>query len=127
MQRTFERRIKMDSIKKKKCRAIIHAASASAATIGGGLANIPGSDAPALLALQTTMIISLGKVFGRSVMDSMAKSMIADFLGCTVGKTVANILTGWLPGIGNAVNAATAASITETIGWAAAKEFDKGI
>ena len=53
--------------------------------------------------------------------------MIADFLGCTVGKTVANILTGWLPGIGNGINAVTAASVTEVIGWQAAKEFDEDI
>ncbi|MDE5558968.1 MAG: hypothetical protein K2J32_14985 [Ruminococcus sp.] len=110
---------------KRKCHAIIHTASASAAAIGGGLANIPGSDAPALLAIQTTMIISLGKVFEVSIAEAMAKQMIAEFLGCTVGKTVANILTGWLPGIGNAVNATTAAGITEVIGWAAAKEFDE--
>ncbi|MDE6780356.1 MAG: hypothetical protein K2J40_02715 [Ruminococcus sp.] len=117
----------MNFNQKRKCHAIIHAASGSAAAIGGGLANIPGSDAPALLAVQTTMIISLGSVFGVSIGDSMAKSMIAEFLGCTVGKTLANILTGWLPGIGNAVNATTAAGITEAIGWAAAKEFDKQI
>ncbi|MDE6539604.1 MAG: hypothetical protein K2K66_05390 [Ruminococcus sp.] len=110
---------------KRKCHAIIHTASVSAAAIGGGLANIPGSDAPALLAIQTTMIISLGKVFEVSIAEAMAKQMIAEFLGCTVGKIVANILTGWLPGIGNAVNATTAAGITEVIGWAAAKEFDE--
>ena len=115
----------MDYYDKRKCHAIIHAAAGSAAAIGGGLANIPGSDAPALLAIQMTMIISLGKVFEVSVAESMAKQMIAEFLGCTVGKTVANILTGWLPGIANAVNATTAAGITEVIGWAAAKEFDE--
>ena len=53
----------MNLIEKRKCMGIIHAASVSAAGIGAGLANIPGSDAPALLAIQTTMIISLGAVF----------------------------------------------------------------
>ncbi|MDE6034791.1 MAG: hypothetical protein K2G36_02655 [Ruminococcus sp.] len=116
----------MDSKQKAKCNAIIHAASGSAAAVGGGLANIPCSDAPILLTIQTTMIISLGAVFGVSLTESMAKSVLAKFLGCTVGKSVANILVGWLPGIGNAVNASTAAGITEIIGWAAAKMFDKG-
>ena len=97
----------MDYYDKRKCHAIIHAA--------------------ALLAVQTTMIISPGKVFEVSVAEAMAKQMIAQFLGCTVGKTVANILTGWLPGIGNAINATTVAGITEAIGWAAANEFDEGI
>jgi len=29
------------------------------------------------------------------------------------------VVLGWLPFLGNAVNAATAAAITEAIGWAA--------
>lgn len=111
--------------KRKKCEAIIQSASASAAAVGGGLANIPGSDAPVLLTIQTTMIVGIGKVFGKTIQESIAKQMIAQFLGCTVGKTVANILTGWLPGIGNGINAATAAGITELIGHAAMKEFAK--
>lgn len=106
----------MNYYDKRKCHAIIHAASGSAAAIGGRLAQIPGSDAPILVTIQTTMIISLGAVFGASVTESMAKSILADFLGVTVGKTVANILVGWLPGIGNAVNATTVAGITEVIG-----------
>lgn len=117
----------MTKKQKVKIHGIIHGASASAAAIGGGLANIPGSDAPALLAVQTTMIVAIGTVCGVSISDSLAKSMIADFLGVSVGKTVANILTGWLPGIGNGVNAATAATLTETIGWAALKSFENGI
>jgi uncharacterized protein (DUF697 family) len=28
-------------------------------------------------------------------------------------------LVGWIPGVGNAINAATAAALTEAIGWAA--------
>jgi uncharacterized protein (DUF697 family) len=30
---------------------------------------------------------------------------------------------GWLPGFGNAINAATAAALTEAIGWAAEEYF----
>ena len=42
-----------------------------------------------------------------------------------VGRTASQILIGWLPGVGNVINAVTAASLTETIGWIMAKEFEK--
>ena len=113
----------MTSSQQKKVHTIIHGASASAAAIGGGLANIPGSDAPALVALQTGMIISIGAVFNKKITESLAKSILADFLGVSVGKVIANVLSGWLPGIGNGINAATAAGLTELIGWTAANDF----
>ena len=117
----------MDKNQKGKVHAIIHSSAASAAAVGAGLAQIPSSDAPILVTIQTTMIVAIGAVFHKTVTESLAKSMLADFLGVTVGKTVANILIGWLPGIGNGINAVTAAGLTEAIGWAAAKEFDEGV
>ena len=41
------------------------------------------------------------------------------------GRTVSQFLVGWIPGLGNAINAGTAASITEGIGWYVAKNFSK--
>lgn len=38
----------MDKSTKKKCHAVIHSSSAAAAGVGGGLAQIPGSDSPIL-------------------------------------------------------------------------------
>ena len=38
----------MDRIKKRKCHTVIHSASAAAAGVGSGLAQIPGSDSPVL-------------------------------------------------------------------------------
>ncbi len=108
---------------RKKVHVIIHGASASAAAVGGGLANIPGSDAPVLLSIQTGMIIAIGKVFGKKLNETLAESIIADFLGVSVGKTLANLLTGWLPGIGNGINATTAAGLTEIIGWTVANDY----
>ena len=55
-----------------QCHTIIHAASASAAGVGGGLAQF---------------------------------------------------LVGWIPIAGNIINAGTAASITEALGWALAEDF----
>ena len=40
-------------------------------------------------------------------------------------RLASQFLVGWIPGLGNAVNAATAAGITETLGWKVADKFDK--
>lgn len=108
-----------------KVNGIIHTASASAAAVGGGLANIPGSDSPVLVGIQSVMIISIGAVFGIHITEAYAKVMLAEFLGANIGKLAANILVGWIPGIGNIINATTAAGVTELIGWIAANQFDE--
>ncbi len=108
-----------------KCHKIIHTASAATAAVGGGLAQLPGSDAIPITAAQVTMVIALGKVFGKAITESAAKAVIAGLAGASVGRLASQFLVGWIPGLGNAVNAATAAGITETLGWKVADKFDK--
>ena len=98
-----------------------------AAAVGGGLAQIPGSDSVPLATIQLTMTISLGKVFGKSLTESSAKAAMGSALASQVGRTISQIAIGWWPGIGNVINGATAAAVTEALGWALAKEFDEGL
>jgi uncharacterized protein (DUF697 family) len=114
----------MTEKQKKDCKKIINVASASAAAVGGGLAQIPGSDS---VPLALTMTISLGKVFGKSLTESSAKAAMGSALASQVGRTISQIAIGWWPGIGNVINGATAAAVTEALGWALAKEFDEGL
>ena len=107
-----------------KCNGIIHAASAAAGGIGAGLAQLPGSDSLAISGIQIAMTISLGAVFGIKLDESGAKAMLAGSVGSTVGRTISQLLIGWIPGVGNAVNATTAIGITEALGWKIANEFD---
>ena len=116
----------MTEKQKKGCKKIINVASASAA-VGGGLAQIPGSDSVPLATIQLTMTISLGKVFGKSLTESSAKAAMGSALASQVGRTISQIAIGWWPGIGNVINGATAAAVTEALGWALAKEFDEGL
>ena len=51
----------------EKCQFIIHSA-AVASGVSGALP-LPGADAAAIVAVQTGMIISLGKVFNDSVLQ----------------------------------------------------------
>lgn len=116
----------MTDSEKKKCGAIIHTASVAAAGAASGMAQLPGSDNAVLTPIQLTMTISLGKVFNKTLDESAAKAAIGSVAAATVGRTISQLLIGWIPGFGNAVNAATAASITEALGWAIAKDFDNG-
>ena len=50
---------------------------------------------------------------------------MASAIAGTVGRTTAQVLVGWLPGVGNIINAVTAATLTEAVGWILAKEFEK--
>ena len=117
----------MTAKQKKEFHGIIHTASTAAAAIGAGLAQIPGSDSVPLGAIQLTMTISLGKVFGKSLNESTAKAAMGTAAATTVGRTASQVFIGWWPGIGNVINASTAAAVTEALGWALAKEFDQGL
>ena len=115
----------MTDRERELCNGIIHTASAAAAGVGAGLAQLPMGDNAVLTPIQLTMAISLGKVFGLTLDQSSVKAGIASAAAAQVGRTASQILIGWLPGVGNVINAVTAASLTETIGWIMAKEFGK--
>ena len=110
---------------KKKIHAIIHSASATAGGIGAGLAQLPGSDMPALIALQTAMIIAIGHEYGCEITKANAKTILLTFPAAYGGRALSQCLVGWIPGFGNAINASTAATITEAIGWTADAYFEK--
>lgn len=117
----------MTSEQKKKCHAIIHAASTAAAGVGAGLAQIPGSDNAVITPIQLTMTISLGRVFGKSLTETTALAAVGSLAGATIGRTASQVIVGWIPGVGNVVNAGTAAAVTESLGWIIAKQFDEGL
>lgn len=108
-----------------KCHSIIHSASTAAGAVGAGLAQIPCSDNAVITPIQLAMTVALGKVFGIELSECSAKAALASASAATVGRAVSQWLIGWIPGVGNAINAATAAAITEAIGWFLAGGFDR--
>jgi uncharacterized protein (DUF697 family) len=115
----------MTDDQKKLCHGIIHGAAASAAAVGGGLAQLPLSDSAILLPIQIAMVVALGKVFGVTLTDSGGKALVLGSMSGWFGRAASQILVGWIPGVGNAINATTAASLTEAIGWYVVAKFDK--
>ena len=116
---------RMTSQQRAQCHAIIHAASAGCAVVGAGLAQIPMADRFAITPVQITMTIALGRVFNVELSRSAAASQILATTGTRLGRGVSQVLVARIPVMGNVVNAATAATVTEMLGWAVAENFAK--
>ena len=114
---------KIPEDKRKKCNAIIHSASVAAGGVGTGLAQIPLADNAAITPIQIGMIISLGEVFNQHITKAVATSILGGVTASFVGRGISQVLVGWIPGVGNAVNTLTAPGITEAIGWKVAYDF----
>ena len=115
----------MTTEQRLKCHAIIHAAATAAAGVGAGLAQIPLSDNLLITPIQIGMVASLGQVFGRTLDETAIKGLISAAAGTITGRNIAQALLGWMPGLGNAINASTAFGVTEAIGWAIASNFEE--
>ena len=106
-----------------KIHAIIHGASVASAGVAAGLAQVPLVDIPAIMAVQIPMVIAIGKEHGATVGPLDAEVLIGTVAARTLGVAISRQLIGWIPGFGNAIKAATAAGITEALGWAADAYF----
>ena len=109
--------------KNQKVHGIIHTAAASAGAVGGGMAQIPGSDMPVIMGLQTAMIVAIANEHQFALTKTAAADLLLTFAAGYGGRAISQFFIGWIPGIGNAINASTAIAITETIGWAADAYF----
>jgi uncharacterized protein (DUF697 family) len=110
--------------KKEKVHGIIHGAAVAAAAAGGGMAQLPGSDYLLLMPIQAGMVSAIALVHNRKLTEAGATAVIGTIGATVVGRTVSQFLVGWIPGVGNAINASTAAALTEAVGWSAHKFFE---
>lgn len=109
---------------KEGARRLVHIASVAAGTAGAS--PIPGSDAPMIAAIQSTMIYKINTEFELDADKSKMTSVLTGILGATalaqVGKTVVSNALKFIPVagtfIGGAISATTAIGITEAVGHA---------
>ncbi len=110
-----------------KSKKIIHVASGTAGA--AGLIPIPFSDALAIAPIQAGMIYKMNDAFGMDLEESVAASLITGLLGVTavaqVGRTLVNDFLKLIPVVGSVAGGATAAVITEGIGFAYLKVLEK--
>lgn len=104
-------------------RSIIHVFAAVAGGVGFGLAQLPGSDAPVLVALQTAMILALADRHHVSLTRAAAAEIALTMAATMIGRGLSQLLLGWIPALGNAMNGLTAAAVTEAVGWFAIRWF----
>lgn len=109
----------------QKVHGVIHTASVASAAVGAGLAQAPGSDAPVIAGIQTTMIVAVAELHGASITKTAAAHLLLTFSATVAGRGLSQVLVGWIPGIGNVINASTAAGLTEAVGWAANEYFEE--
>lgn len=108
---------------------IIHSASASAAAVGAGLAFLPWSDNIPLTGIQMGMALALGKLFNIEMTDRVAsgatRSVLASISGQVFTRAISQGVLGWVPVWGSALNATTAALLTEAVGWNLVQKFSE--
>ncbi|GAA8357946.1 hypothetical protein KH0195_23800 [Helicobacter pylori] len=111
----------------EECKTIIHVASGAAGATG--LIPIPFSDAFAIAPIQAGMIYKMNDAFGIDLDKSVGTSLIAGLLSVTavaqVGRTLVNGFLKFIPIVGSVAGGATAAVITEGIGFAYLKVLEK--
>ncbi|MCQ2928674.1 hypothetical protein JT089_02465 [Helicobacter pylori] len=109
-----------------KSKKIIHVASGLAGT--AGVSPIPFSDMPLITGVQTGMIYEMNDAFEVSLRKSAAPTFITGILGVTAigqgARAFVNMIK-FVPGLGSVAGVATAAVITEGIGFAYLKVLEK--
>ncbi len=111
----------------EECKTIIHVASGAAGA--AGLIPIPFSDAFAIAPIQAGMIYKMNDAFGMDLDKSVGASLVAGLLSVTavaqVGRMLVNGFLKFIPVVGSVAGSATAAIITEGIGFAYLKVLEK--
>jgi uncharacterized protein (DUF697 family) len=115
----------MTYTQKRKCRRIIHGSALAGAFVGGGLAQIPGSDNLILVPIEIIMVISLGGAFGLRLRHSYRTALIVGTTATMIGRSISEFFVGWIPVLGNFFDAVTAAAVIEVLGWIVAREFER--
>ncbi|GAA6994649.1 hypothetical protein ID0109_00260 [Helicobacter pylori] len=110
----------------EECKTIIHVASGTAGA--AGLIPIPFSDALAIAPIQAGMIYKMNDAFGMDLDKSVGTSLVAGLLSVTAigqgARAFVNMIK-FAPVLGSVAGGATAAVITEGIGFAYLKVLEK--
>jgi len=101
---------------------IIHATAVEASAVGLATAQIPG-DRFVIGAVQLGMIIEIAAEFGDRIDKAAAMALFTTHVATIMGVEIFNGVIKYWPGLGNIANASTAATVTETIGWATVRYY----
>lgn len=102
--------------KRRSAHAITAGATATAA--GVGATPIPFADAVLLLPIQAGMMSTIAQVYQVKLQDSALQTIITSTVLPLLGKTAAAQLLKFFPGVGNAISAGVAGTLTGATGLA---------
>ena len=121
---------KMTDSQRLVCHGIIHSAAGAAAGAAAGLAQIPLSDNLVLAGIIGSMTLGLAQTLDVSLVQMSAETVglsVLSYFGGTIAiRNISQLVGGWLPLVGNSLNATTAAGLVEYIGWKMAYAFEAG-
>jgi uncharacterized protein (DUF697 family) len=80
---------------------------------------------PVIAGLQSGMILLIAHEHGVTITKTAAAELLLTFSASIGGRAISQALVGWVPGLGNVINATTAAALTEAVGWAANAYFSE--
>ena len=113
---------KIEAIKAKRSKAAVIITTATVGAGATGAIPIPTSDAPILIAGQTAMIASLAVLYGFK--EEAIKKSVYPFVAKAVGMFAASSLIKLIPGLGNVISGAIAATLTGAMGWYIQNDFE---
>ena len=118
----IDREAKIQAVRGKagKAKAII--ATATTAAAGAGAVPIPLSDAAVIIPIQVTMIASLAGLYG--LREEAVKQSALPFVARLAGVFLATTLLKLIPGLGSAINATVAATLTGAMGLYVKNNFE---
>jgi len=111
-------------VRMKKNHIIIHTSATAAAASAAALAQVPGGDEAALTAITLGMAGALCNNYG-SMETSIISACGAQAVGAAAGKMASSYLYKWIPGAGNAINAAVTFALHEATGWSLVAMLEK--
>ncbi|MBO4632625.1 MAG: 50S ribosome-binding GTPase [Lentisphaeria bacterium] len=119
----IDREAKIQAVRDKagKAKAII--ATATTAAAGAGAVPIPLSDAAVIIPIQVTMIASLAGLYG--LREEAVKQSALPFVARLAGVFLATSLLKLIPGLGSAINATVAATLTGAMGLYVKSNFEE--
>lgn len=111
---------------RERARAWVHAYAAGGAAYAVVPIPVPGSTTAGLVALETTMVHAISRIYGQDL-DMKDAAALVSGLQVAGGalKTIAREAVGYIPGVGWLVRGAIAAAAIEAIGNTVIQMFER--
>ncbi|MDD2760784.1 MAG: hypothetical protein PHH11_10885 [Methylomonas sp.] len=108
-----------------KAGEIIDDIAQTAATLTAIFSQIPGMGVATLTKLYLEMASKIAALFGRKLESQEAKSLVLAACNFYSTDIVQKSVLGWIPLIGNIINAKITYDLTKNIGWFLYKHFEE--